>query len=275
MSLKNFFLFLSTSLLLCGCSVKKFKNLDYKAPQIKETPAPTLNVFSNRKPADSLQPVLIFVYGGNWNSGKKEIYNRIGRNFANNGVTVVIPDYTKSPVASYDDMTVQIAQAIKWTQENIKDYSGDPNRIYLTGHSAGAHLGALAVMNKKYGIDSKTVKGIVFNDAAGLDMYTYFLENKPTEKDDYISTWTLDPVTWKEASPYYFIDENTPEIMIYNGTKTYPSILEGNEAFLKKLKDYQPNAHIKYLDKKHPAMVIQMFFPWNNMIDEIIGFMKK
>lgn len=264
-----------STLLMSSCAVKKYKNLDYKAPQVEQVPAPTLNIFAKRKKADSLQPVLLFIYGGNWNSGKKETYNYVGRNFARHGVTVVMPDYTKSPIANYDEMAQQIAQSIQWTRDSIEQYGGDPDRIFITGHSAGGHLGAIAVMNKKYHVDKDAIKGIILNDAAGLDMYSYLLENRPTTQDNYIATWTEDPAIWKAASPYYFIDKNTPEMKIYTGTKSYPSIINGNERFVKKLNEYQPDVAIEYLEKKHASMVIQLFFPWNNRIDEIVNFMKK
>lgn len=275
MSFKFFFILIISMLFLTSCSVKKYKNLDYLAPLVKEAPAPTLNIFAKRKKANTLQPVLIFVYGGNWNSGKKETYNYVGRNFARHDVILVMPDYTKSPKANYEDMTKQIAQSIKWTKENIEAYGGDPNQIFITGHSAGAHLGALAVMNPSYQVDINTVKGILLNDAAGLDMYSYLLENQPTAQDDYIATWTEHPENWKAASPYYFIDKDTPKMKIYTGTKSYRSIINGNERFVKKLNEYQPDVSMEYLEKKHAAMVVQLFFPWNKRIDEMVQFMKK
>jgi acetyl esterase/lipase len=218
---------------------------------------------------------LIFIYGGYWNSGRKEIYNYVGRNFARKGITVVVPDYTKSPVSSYKEMADQIAQSIRWTQKHIAAYGGNPDQLYLTGHSAGGHLGALAVMNKKYNIPANTVKGVILNDAAALDMYSYLLENKPTPKNNYISTWTLDPENWKAASPYYFIDKETPKIKIYTGAKTYASIIAGNKKFVLELQKFQPEVHIEFLNKKHVSMVTQLFFPWNNTLDEMVSFMKQ
>lgn len=263
------------TLLLTSCSVKKFKNLGYHAPQVDQAAVPTLNVFTKHKKTDSLQAVLIFVYGGYWNSGRKEIYNYVGRNFARHDITIVIPDYTKSPVSSYKEMTEQIAQAIKWTKQNIKTYGGDPNQIFITGHSAGAHLAALAVMDPQYNVFKNSVKGIILNDAGGLNMYSYLKKNPPTEEYNYISTWTRDPETWKKASPLFYIDRNTPKVKIYLGTKTYPSIISGTKEFLTKLQKVQPNASINYLNKKHVPMVTQLFFPWNGTIDEIIDFMNE
>lgn len=260
-------------LLLNSCAITKHKNLLYGATAAKVHPAPSLNVFTAAKPTDSLQPVLVFVYGGNWNSGTKETYNLAARNFARHGVTVVVPDYTKSPQANYQVMTTQIAQAIKWTRDSISTYGGDPDRIYLTGHSAGGHLAALATMDPSYGIEPLTVKGIILNDAAGLDMFSYLKKVPPTTTDDYLTTWTNDPASWKTASPYYYINTQTPELLIYVGEKTYPSIAAGNKRFLERLQEVQPQAKINYLNKKHAAMVVQFFYPWNKRIDEIVRFM--
>jgi hypothetical protein len=261
--------------ILTSCSIKKHKNLDYITQSVTKSAKPTLNVFSSRCEQDSLQTVLIFVYGGNWNSGRKGIYSIAGRNFARHGATVVIPDYTKSPDATALEMTAQIAQAINWTKENIATYGGDPNRIFITGHSAGGHLAALATMDKTYNVPQNTIKGIILNDAAGLDMFSYFKQVPPTSNNDYVTTWSKDPDTWKAASPYYYIDQQTPDMLLYVGTKTYQSIEKGNSRFLSELQKVQPKAKIQYLDKKHAPMVTQFFFPWNKRIDEIIAFMKR
>jgi acetyl esterase/lipase len=60
------------------------------------------------------------LHGGYWNSGRKGTYDLLGRNFARKGVVTVIPDYTLSPTASYDEMTKEIAAVIKWVQANSK-----------------------------------------------------------------------------------------------------------------------------------------------------------
>lgn len=167
-------LFIVISLILTSCAAKKFKDISYISQPIPTIEvAPKLNVFTPRKTSTEKLPVLIFMHGGNWNSGSKDTYGFYGRNFAKKGVVTVIPDYTLSPQANYDDMAQQTAQAIEWTQAHIEEYNGDPENIYLTGHSAGGHLVALACMNPKYGIDPGSISGIILNDSGGLDMYNY------------------------------------------------------------------------------------------------------
>ena len=262
--------------LLVNCSSKKHTNISYLETTDKTTSEdPKMNIFIPRKSSATQLPVLIFVHGGNWNSGRKGTYDLLGRNFASKGVITVIPNYTLSPKANYDEMTRQIVSVIKWTKKNISQYNGNANTVYITGHSAGGHLGALAVMNPKYGIDSGSIAGIILNDAAGLDMKNYLEGNPPTEKDNYLATWTSIPEKWKEASPIYFLNKNTPPFLIYVGDKTYNSIKVANSRFVSALNPFQPNVTPIRLNKRHARMVLQYFNPWSDRFDETIEFIKK
>lgn len=271
-----------------NCASQKYENIAYLdkavSEKTKDQHLPTLNIFSPKKikkfskkfdAKDQKLPVLIFVHGGNWNSGDKETYNFFGKNFAKKGIVTVVVGYTLSPKANYDDMTKQVAAAINWTKENIADYNGNPDKIFLTGHSAGGHLIALSTMNPKYNVKDNTVSGLILNDAAGLDMYNYLKKDPPTSNSNYDTTWTKNPETWKKASPIYYIDEKTPPIIIYLGKKTYESIKVSNRAFLDSLHKVQPNVEPIMLNKSHVPMMVQYFFPWSNRYDEIIKFIKE
>jgi arylformamidase len=251
---------------------KIYKNISYtknhKGEDVK------LNIFTPKNIKDKNLPVLIFVYGGNWNTGNKNKYNLLSRNFARKNMTVVIPDYTLSPNADVDQMTKEIAAAIQFTKKNATKYHGNPKRIFISGHSAGGQLSTSAVMNPKYGIPEKTISGIILIDAAGIDMKNYLEKYPPTAEDNYDVTWSKDPEKWKQASSIYFINEKTPPFMMYVGEKTYPSIKIANENFLKALKPFQPEAKPILLNKKHVPMVLQYFLPWSKRFDEAVDFMK-
>lgn len=260
-----------------SCAVKKDKDVSYLNGEIshKFKQEPTLNVFSPKNNSSNNLPVLIFVHGGNWNSGRKELYNFFGNNFAKKGVITVIVGYTLSPDANYKEMTSEIAQAILWTKKNISKYNGNPDKIFLTGHSAGGHLITLAALDKEYGIKPDDISGIILNDAAGLDMHHYLEQNPPTTEDDYLSTWSNNPEKWEDASPINFLSESTPPILIYVGEKTYSSIKTANRRFLAELKKYQPEVKVNFINKKHIPMMTQYIWPWNDRYKEIIEFIKK
>ncbi|WP_026755865.1 alpha/beta hydrolase [Sediminibacter sp. Hel_I_10] len=261
------------ALVLCSCASQKHKNIAYlntEAPQEDLK----LNVFEPRD-LESKRPVVIFVHGGNWNSGNKNTYGFLGRNLAKHDVITVIPSYTLSPQANFDTMASQVAQAFIWTRDHISEYGGDPAQIYLMGHSAGGHLIALVCTNPKYLDNPKAIKGVILNDAAGLDMYTYLQEHPPTIANNYRSTWTTNPELWKQASPVYHLSEEMPPFMIYVGTKSYESIIRQNATFLNALQEYQPDVTPIYLNKKHVPMMTQYFWPWSNRYDEVLDFIFK
>lgn len=258
-------------LMMMSCSTMKHK--DVVCGKTKDKEDLKLNIFVPKNSENKKLPVLIFVHGGNWNSGNKDLYGFFGRNFAKKDVVTVIPSYTLSPKANVDEMTTEIASAVKWVQNNISQYHGDAKNLFVTGHSAGAQLVTNAVLNPKFGIDEKSISGIILNDAAGIDMKDYLEKNPPTTKDDYITTWSTDPQNWYQASPINFLDQNSPPFLIYVGTKTYPSITAANEHFLKKLNEFQPEVKPIFLKKKHIPMVLQFFFPWSDRFDETKKFM--
>jgi arylformamidase len=274
--MKNLILLSLISIIISGCASKKIKDITY---QPKETSsreeANLLNVFTPRKVTTEKRPVVIFIHGGYWEEGDKDIYGFLGRNFAKNDVVTVVANYRLSPKTSYDGMANDVVAAIRWTQENIDLYGGDAKQIYLMGHSAGGHLIALVTTNPKYGIEKGTIKGVILNDAAGLDMKSYLDTYPPTSDHNYDVTWTTNPENWKDASPVCFLDADAPPFLIYVGEKTYPSIKSQNITFLDTLHSYKPDVKIHYLNKKHVSMMSHYIFPWMKQYDEILKFMGK
>lgn len=269
------------ALLFTSCafkSVHRSKTITYlQADSLKNKTAEKLNIFAPTK-STILKNVLIFVHGGSWNSGRKELYSFFGNRWARKDVVTVVIDYPKSPKAAYNEMAINVATAVKWVKENIKNYGGDPDKIFISGHSAGGHLAALVGIKKDYfsalGI-SNPLKGIILIDAAGLDMYGYLKEEAFEPGNTYLNTFSNDPAIWKAASPLYFLHNNMPPMLIYRGSKTYKSIEVSNEKFVASLKEFVPQPNYSILKgKKHVPMITQFFNTRNKRYDEMISFMK-
>ena len=266
-------------LCLSGCAfklIKRKKEIVY-APAISAVPEQKLNVFYPRKTKE-LKPVFIFIHGGNWNSGKKSLYSFFGSRMARKGIVTVIIDYPLSPQAKYDQMAIASAKAVKWVKENIVQYGGDPEKVFVSGHSAGGHLAALIAIDNKY-FDSlgikNPVKGIILIDAAGLDMYGYLKEQKYSPGHTYLYTFTNDAAVWKEATPLHHLHKDVPPMLIYRGGKTYPSIIRSNDKFVKALPQFSAKFTYKLQKGKHHVpMILQFFRPWNPRYKEIKNFMK-
>ena len=98
----------------------------------------------------SASPVVVFFYGGNWAAGERGDYAFVGRALAARGIVAVIPDYRLYPEVRYPDFLDDSAQAVAWTASNIARYGGDPNKLFLMGHSAGAYNAAMLALDARY-----------------------------------------------------------------------------------------------------------------------------
>lgn len=95
-------------------------------------------------------PVVVFFHGGSWSWGARGDYPFAGVTLASEGFVAVIPDYRKYPDVKFPAFVEDGAEAVAWVRENIAPFGGDPDRIYLMGHSAGAHIAALLTMDERY-----------------------------------------------------------------------------------------------------------------------------
>ena len=104
-------------------------------------------------------PVIVFFYGGNWQSGDKETYRFVAAGLASRGYIAVVPDYRLYPEVRFDGFMEDGAQAVAWTKKNVGRFGGNPGAIFLMGHSAGAHIAAMLTLDgqwlAKLGLNSR------------------------------------------------------------------------------------------------------------------------
>ena len=100
----------------------------------------TLDIFPA---AGERSPVLVFLHGGYWRSLDKADHSFIAPAFTLSGACVVLPNYALCPAVTIPQIVLQMVQALAWTYRHIAAYGGDPGRITVVGHSAGAHLAAM------------------------------------------------------------------------------------------------------------------------------------
>ncbi|MBK0383481.1 alpha/beta hydrolase [Pedobacter sp. SD-b] len=257
----------------CICS-KKIKDLAYADGGGKNL----LDIYRpNNK--DKLHDVIVFIHGGSWDTGKKDTYWFLGRNFARKGKVFVAINYPLAPDAQYQEMGYDCANAVKWVKENIKQYGGNPDKIFLMGHSAGGHLAALINQDPKYfakaGIKNP-IKGVVLDDPFGLDIDQY-LKTQINTGDKYVpgflKVFSTDEKAWKDASPMYKIDGIHNPYMMFVGEKTFPAIKQQTPIFEEKMKAANKQVSLEVIKgKKHIGMITQMIFGCNKLYDRINKF---
>jgi acetyl esterase/lipase len=104
--------------------------------------------------------VVVFFYGGRWQSGSRENYLFVAEALADAGIITVIPDYTLYPEVRYPAFVEDGAMAVQWVLHNIARFGGDPDSIYLAGHSSGAYIAAMLALDERF-LETGIVKGTV------------------------------------------------------------------------------------------------------------------
>ena len=158
MSTLRYLLAALTVCLLAGCSPFLYLNAFSPAEQAREDidiaysalPRQRLDVFVPVKPQARPAPVVVFFYGGGWDSGSKEDYRFVGRTLAAHGFVAVIPDYRVYPEVVFPAFIEDAAAAVAWAFGHASQFNGDPTHVFLMGHSAGAHIAAMLALDDGY-----------------------------------------------------------------------------------------------------------------------------
>lgn len=103
--------------------------------------------------------VILYLYGGSWSSGAKEIYRFLGASLAARGFLAVIPDYSVYPDVRFPAFVEDAAEALRWAHAHAVHFGADPRRLFVMGHSAGAHIASMLAFEKRWlaavGLDSR------------------------------------------------------------------------------------------------------------------------
>jgi acetyl esterase/lipase len=147
-----------TACLLAGCSPFLYLNTFSPSEQAREhadvaygpLARQHLDVFEPVNFRQQPAPVVVFFYGGGWDSGSKADYRFVGRTLAARGFIAVVPDYRVYPEVVFPGFVEDAALAVAWALENAPRFNGDPARVFLMGHSAGAHIAAMLALDERY-----------------------------------------------------------------------------------------------------------------------------
>jgi acetyl esterase/lipase len=119
-----------------------------------------LDVYAPRAAAARPRPVIVFLYGGSWSSGRRQGYAFAARALAAQGFVVLVPDHRLVPEVRYPDFLRDCAAAVRWAGLEAGRYGGDGGRIVLVGHSAGAYNAAMLALDPGLlGADRAAIRG--------------------------------------------------------------------------------------------------------------------
>ena len=125
-----------------------------------DDPRQRLDLYAPRKPGP--HPVIVFFYGGAWDSGHRQGYAFAARALAAKGFVVAVSDYRLVPQVRYPDFVRDGAAAVRRVRAHAGEYGGDGERILLAGHSAGAYIAAMLALDSEWlGDAHQAVRGLI------------------------------------------------------------------------------------------------------------------
>ena len=165
-----------------------------------------------KRPATPM-PVILFFYGGGWVSGDRGDYGFAGRAFAAQGYVTIIADYRLVPAVRFPAFLEDGALAVKWARDHVASYGGDPKRIALSGHSAGAYEAAMLALDRHYLADAGVDPGIV-RAAVLLSTPADFYPFTEQRGRDALGQWPRP----EETQPITFARADAPPMLLMHGT---------------------------------------------------------
>lgn len=179
----------------------------------------TLDVYQPTDPAvaASPRPVVVFFYGGAWQEGSRGDYLFVAEALTQRGYVVVVPEYRVYPEVKYPEFLHDGAAAVAWAANNADRYGGDRSRIFLMGHSAGAHIAAMLALDATY-LDAQKVPRTSINGLIGLAGPYDFL---PLTEPNVIALFASAP-NLALTQPIYYVSaaaaSTTPPVLLMHGT---------------------------------------------------------
>lgn len=209
--------------------------------------------------SDGPLPVVVFFYGGGWNSGERADYGFVGRALARQGFIAVIPDVRHVPKAHWPDFIEDGAEAVAWVRRHIATYGGDADRMALMGHSAGAYNAAMLALDEKWlrraGSDAAHIRGV-----AGLaGPYDFLPMAKGSTAD--IAMGRVRPAS--NTQPTSFVRADAPPFFLASGAQDDVVRPRNSQVLARALDDIGGKAGYKsYENMGHRAIVMALAEPF-------------
>jgi arylformamidase len=206
-----------------------------------------LDIYMPKKGSKSA--VVIWVHGGNWNSGDKRDVDVIPEYFTSKGYIFVALNYRLAPGVTYRDQASDIAHAIVWSYNNVIHYSGDKNKIILVGVGTGAQLATTVMLNDDY-LQAKQGSRAMVRGVASLEGMGFYIPDVLSAegnkfREGCFAAIGSAPHAWEDASPVVQIRSGNgipPFLLAYAAGK--PVLETDARVMADKLTDHEVKARI-------------------------------
>ncbi len=189
-----------------------------------KNPLQQLDIWSTAEKSAKPKPVLVFFYGGGWANGTRTEYSYAARPFVEAGYVVVLPDYRKTPEVRFPGFVEDSAAAVKWVQANIAKYGGDPARVSVAGHSAGAYNALMLALDPQW-LGDRPIQAAI-SLAGPADFYPFTTPRSIAAMGNAPNPAATQPIS--------FVRKDAPPILLIHGTAdTVVRIKNANSLYAK------------------------------------------
>ena len=197
-------------------NVEVKKDIPYVQGQPEDEAKHKLDLYLPKE--KTMAPVFLFLHGGAWNSGDRNLYAPLGNRFAKEGILTVVPSYRLAPRNPHPAQIEDAASAFAWVVRHIGAHGGDTNRIYVGGHSAGGHLATLLTLNERYlqehKLSAKSIRGTIALSGV-FDL---------TATEGQSRVFGHDQQVRREASPLFFAKDPALPFLVTYCQWDYPTL---------------------------------------------------
>ncbi len=261
-------MFLATLFVLSACSPLTILNATISEdgftvkPGIRYGPDVRhgLDIYVPKKRKGPL-PVVVFFYGGSWRGGNRADYLFAAEALTRRGYVAIVPDYRLFPDVRFPVFVEDGAKAVRWVLDHVADFGGDPDRLYLMGHSAGAHIAAMLTLDEGYlaavGVPENSIRGTI--GLAG----PYAVYPSRTANVAPIFAHLADE---NAARPIRFVDGDEAPMLLLHGKDDDTVFVFNTVNLSKAVRDAGGSArHIIYPDVGHVGILLALARPFNDI----------
>jgi acetyl esterase/lipase len=177
-------------------------------------PQHRLDVYIPDKPSSAPRPLVVFWHGGRWRWGDKADYRFVGAALAELNCVAIVPNYRHYPSVKMAGFMDDAARAAQWAQVHGGEFNADPKRLFVMGHSAGAHMAALLALDRRFfaatGQPAPPIAGII-----GLSGPYDFLPLLEPDVQDMFGP----PERYGDSQPINFVRADAPPMLLIHGLK--------------------------------------------------------
>lgn len=228
-------------------------------------------------PGPGPHPVVVFIHGGGWRTGDRDgafgVYRRLGRRLASLGIVAVIPGYRLAPDHKHPAQVRDVARAIGWTVQHAASFGGDPRALFVMGHSAGAHLAALAALDRRWlaeqGLRPDALSGVIAISGP------YDLRDLSSEAAAMVEgAFGGDPEAWFDATPATHLSPGTvPPFLITVAEDDPEVLLRGGRVFAEALRGAGvPVEEHTIAGRSHNSILVELGRAGEPLTDLVLGF---